>query len=329
MARRPSPNYLSMLDVVSCAFGAIVLLLLITKPSVGSIAEDLSEELERLRTLLTSSLAEERDARDLEQELQARAGAQRALAQAEQRALEETERRTTDARADAAIAGELQTALQSLTAEMQRLRKRAARAQNPDVIGGIPADSEYIVFIVDTSGSMARYRQAAAAQMETLLAAYPKVRGVQVMDDMGDYMFPGYRRRWIPDTPALRRQILKRFSGWASYSNSSPVEGIYEAIRTFKENNISLYILGDDFTGPSAQQALEQVAKLNRTSGGRKVRIHAIGFSPGERALRQLEAQQPDTHAAIAQASERFAMLMRAMTRQNGGTLLGVGVDEG
>ena len=330
MARRPSPNYLSMLDVVSCAFGAIVLLLLITKPSIGSIAQDLSEELQRLRLQLEASLGAEQRAAEEERELRARIAAARAQAEAERARLADAEAAATDARADAAIAGELEAALQSLSEEMRRLQRSAARAQSPDVIGGIPADSEYIIFIVDTSGSMKTYAwEAAAAQLETLLDAYPKVRGVQIMDDMGDYMFPGYRRRWIQDTPALRRQILRRFATWASYSNSSPVEGIHAAIRTFrsKEHSISLYILGDEFTGPSAQKALEQVAELNHEGGTRQVRIHAIGFFPAGAALRELQAERPDSHAAYSKSSERFAMLMRAMARQNGGTFLGVGVE--
>jgi hypothetical protein len=44
-------------------------------------------------------------------------------------------------------------------------------------------------------------------------AIYPKVKGIQVMNDMGQYMFSGYAGKWIPDTPGRRRIILDRLQG--------------------------------------------------------------------------------------------------------------------
>ncbi|MBT8373155.1 MAG: VWA domain-containing protein, partial [Deltaproteobacteria bacterium] len=51
------------------------------------------------------------------------------------------------------IEGKLAAALQELTAEMKRLLKKQPRKVERSV-GGIPVDSEYIIFIIDTSGSM-------------------------------------------------------------------------------------------------------------------------------------------------------------------------------
>ena len=36
---------------------------------------------------------------------------------------------------------------------MLRLQEASSISQN-DLVGGIPADSEYIIFVIDTSGSM-------------------------------------------------------------------------------------------------------------------------------------------------------------------------------
>ena len=44
------------------------------------------------------------------------------------------------------------------------------------------------------------------------------------MNDMGDYMFPIYRRRWIEDTPALRNSIIQTLQNWAPFSNSSQLK---------------------------------------------------------------------------------------------------------
>ena len=316
--RRGQDNNLSFLDVISCSFGAIVLLILIAKPTIGPPIEDLSLEIEALQEVLAKVmgirevLAEEEE--KVEQEVQA----QRAQLAEDKKSLKEAKSAQAGAEAQALIAGTLKAALQRLNDEMKRL---GLKPPEPNVIGGIPADSEYLIFIIDTSGSMKRYVwQHAKEQMVQLLDAYPKVRGIQIMDDMGDYMFGGYRGRWIPDTPSRREFILKRFDSWRSYSNSSPVEGILEAIKQFrmKSDKVSLYVLGDEFTGQSLQEVIDTVERLNFQDGERQVRIHAIGFYP---------------HAVLEQFPEylhtvnRYAALMRELTRRNGGSFLGVLVD--
>ena len=59
----------------------------------------------------------------------------------------------------------LQLVLQVLSEEMERLLGPEFQQQN-QLIGGIPADSDYIIFVIDTSGSMqgAKIEQAKRAQ---------------------------------------------------------------------------------------------------------------------------------------------------------------------
>ena len=111
---------------------------------------------------------------------------------------------------------------------------------------------EYIIFIIDTSGSMYNYAWSRVRQeMIAILDIYPQVKGIQVMSDMGSYMFPSYRGKWIPDSPARRRAVIERLASWTPFSNSSPVEGIERAIRAYytSDKKISLFVFGDDFTG--------------------------------------------------------------------------------
>ena len=314
--RPRADNHLSFLDVISCGFGAMVLLILITKNTVGEPPENLLEDIKALRGQLSSlaqasaSLAAERRMEEV------RADAQREKLLTDQKAVEEAKNANVGAQAQALIAGRLKSTLQSLNEEMRRLNLTAS---DPDVIGGIPADSEYIIFIIDTSGSMKQFAwQAAKQQLVALLDAYPKVRGMQVMNDMGAYMFAGYRNRWIPDTPARRKILLQRFDSWHSYSNSSPVEGILEAIKQFrmKSDKISLYVFGDEYTGSSIQEVVNTVNELNYQDGKRQVRIHGIGFFTRSK----IEQSNP----SYADTTSRFAALMRELTRRNGGTFLGV-----
>jgi hypothetical protein len=215
------------------------------------------------------------------------------------------------------VTGELELALQELTEEMRRL---AARQEKSDrsLVGGIPVDSEYVIFIIDTSGSMQQLNWN--RMIETLTATldiYPEVKGMQIMSDMGDYMFSQYRRKWIPDTKGRRRAMVNIMRNWTPFSNSSPVEGITEAIRHFYDPNkkISIYVLGDDFTGRSISEVVGVVNRLNPKDehGQPRIRIHAIGFP-----------MPPNVSQGALDANRRFAALMRELTRQNGGTLVGL-----
>ena len=317
--RRQASNHLSFLDVISCGFGAMVLLILITKNTVGEPVEDLRAQIEALQEQLARVIQVQASLATEQLAAQTRVHAQKEKLQDDRRAVGEARQANVSAQAQALVEASLKTALQRLNEEMRRLNLTASE---PDVIGGIPADSEYIIFIVDTSGSMKRFAwEAARQQLVALLDAYPKVRGLQVMNDMGTYMFSGYRGRWIPDTPARRKILLKRFDSWHSYSNSSPVEGILEAIKRFrmKSDKISLYIFGDEYTGESIQRVIDTVEDLNYRGGKRQVRIHAVGFF----TRAQIEKIDPK----YADTTSRFAALMRELTRQNGGTFLGVAVD--
>jgi len=211
---------------------------------------------------------------------------------------------------------DLQLALQSLTSEMRALYQDYEITE--DYIGGIPVDSEYVIFIVDTSGSMKTYAwNRLVTEVNNILDIYPTVKGMQIMNDMGEYMFRTYRDQWIPDTPSRRSVIMSQLRTWQPFSNSSPVEGINSAIRSFysPDKKISLYVMGDDYSGRTLERVLETVRQLNRQgpTGEPMVRIHAIGFPIF------FFATGVDQMSAV-----RYAALMREMTHQNLGTFVGL-----
>ncbi len=202
-----------------------------------------------------------------------------------------------------------------MTEEMKRLLKDQASRPKSEAIGGIPIDSEYIIFIIDTSASMTSgHWTEAQAIVQEILGIYPKVKGLQVMDDEGKVMLGGTRGQWLTDTNVQRKQIVDKMKNWRAFSNSSPVEGIEEAIKVYwaADKRISLYVLGDEFTGDSIQKALEDVANLNKVDkeGRRLVRIHAVGF--------------PESPGMAPFTSIRFSALMRLMCEQNNGTFVGI-----
>lgn len=318
---------LSFLDVVSCGFGAIILLLVIVKISEPQVLEKLSVDLTGLVEQLEAEVREmNNETALLDRELtvkQAQLSEKRerlARLQAEVSAIRgRVSASRNDNEAQTVIQNQLASAKQALTAEMERLLGRAHRRKKlVDTIGGVPVDSEYIIFIIDTSGSMQRGAWSTVRnKIEEVLDIYPRVKGIQVMNDMGDYMFSSYQGKWIPDTPARRRAIVKRLSSWRPFSNSSPVEGIEAAIRRFhaKDKRISLYVFGDDFARGSLQTVVDTVARLNRAdrSGRRRVRIHTVGFPV---LFRQYDA--------IPLNAVRYAALMRKLAEGNGGSFVGL-----
>jgi len=314
---------MSFLDVISCGFGAIILLLVLNEVGEPLQLEQAKVDLEGQIRRLEDELYDIRGTSEvLERELKARV---------EQ--LSEEKRRVARLRGDLSdiegefqaskdeaetvnkLEGTLTVARQSMTEEMKRLLGADFRRSVDQPIGGIPVDSEYVIFVVDTSGSMQTFSwQRAQQKMREVLEIYPKVKGIQVMDDEGGYMFTEYRGKWIPDSPARRRAILDVFRRWQAFSNSSPVEGIVAAIRAFysPDHRISIYVFGDEFTGPSIQEVVDTVDRINRKdrSGQPLVRIHAVGFPLG--------ANVPQY------TSIRYATLMRILCARNGGTFVGL-----
>lgn len=316
---------LSFLDVICCGFGAIILLFVLSKFAepiiIEEVREDLQLEVARLEEELheirgeTVTLNRELEAKEeqLSQETKRLARLQGDLSniQGEFAASNQT------AEVQNIIEGKLARALQELTEEMKRLLKQQPRKVDQSV-GGIPVDSEYIIFIIDTSGSMQRNAWGLVQKkLQETLEVYPTVKGIQIMNDMGTYMFSQYAGKWIPDTPARRRAIISNLSTWRSFSNSSPVEGITAAINTFysADKKISLYVFGDEFSGNAIQPVVDEVDRINRAAkdGKRRVRVHAVGFP----TVMQETNQSGNT-------GERFATLMRILCQKNGGTFVGL-----
>ena len=317
----------SFLDVASCGFGAMIILLMLAKPSQPSplevaeaapaaIISELQEQLFEIRgetRVVNRDLNAKQEQLSSIKERVARLRRDLSDVQGEFQSSKQLSDETTDE------IGKLSLAQQSLTAEMQRLAANSSAPEN-NAIGGIPVDSEYIIFVIDTSGSM--FNNPSWGKMlgviEDTLNVYPEVKGIQIMNDMGDYMFDSFRGQWIPDTPARRTQILSTLRNWNPFSNSSPVEGVTRAINTFyaPDKKISIYVLGDDFQhGGSILDVLRTIDRINveDADGNRLVRIHGIGF--------------PTIFAGPArfqQSVYRYSTLMREMTQRNGGTFVGL-----
>ena len=275
---------MSFLDIVSCAFGAMVALLMLIDEAPEEVVTNERDNLEEM--IDYSSM----------------------ITEANERASELKTRQAS-----------LQGDLRDIDNNLHALASTLAQLQTPEVApksvqgtmrsiysGGIPVGETHVIFVIDNSGSMRANWDRVTEVLYDILEAHPEVKGLQILSDMGDSLIPGYDKRWIPDTPSARKNLKNSLARMSGFSNSSPVEGIERALRVYasKADSLSIYVFGDDFTGNSYDEVLSRVSTLNTKSGSKFAKIHGVGFPWG--------------------IEDRFATLMRAIANQNNGVFVGL-----
>ncbi len=331
--RRQSEIFsLSFLDCICCGFGAIILIFVI---SIGS------RQREQLDVLLAlqRALAEQAAAltRIESTQLEARREQQRLAPR-----LEEARRRQDSLQA---MIDQLERSLQqerqgqqALLVDLDALRKEiAARQRKPDhelVLKevppaplGLPVGSNFLAFVVDTSGSMRDPNfgglwPVVIRTIETVLDAYPNVQGIQLIDGDGRFIL-GRRGSgtagWLPDSPQTREAIKRTLRRYDQDTVSNPVPGIYNAMRFLydKENagmRMGIFVFGDEFNSPqSADEVIRRLDELNPANdqGVRAVTINAVGFPTTIRY-----------QFSMGNTGLRFANLMRTVTYLHGGAFI-------
>ena len=292
---------MSFLDVISCGFGAVVMLVLLAKNG-----EVLSEKTEEKDTYPRAEF-------DL--------GHSELLSAKIARLRSEIVRLSEK---DVSLSKRLKSLNSEIGIKRNQVMQQKAEAiasdtsgsdQNANVgslesnyAGGIPVERQYVVFIIDTSGSMKRFWPVVEAKIESILSLHPQVKGMQIMSDNGDYLLGGYASRWIPDTEITRRRVIEKLRTWTTASISNPAKGLERALRSHAKESggIAIYVMGDDFTGTSYDDVLSAVGLLNQPSGIIRVpaQIHGIAFPWG--------------------IGDRFSTLMREMALQNHGVFVTV-----
>ncbi len=313
----------SFLDVICCGFGAIVLLLMITKIADPTALEksDLINE-GQIAAMQDQLFKIRGETRIFNRDMTAKQ--EQISIQEERLAILRSKLQETEARYQALLKsaanssesiGDLQETKERLDED---LRKLLAKQPSPnDLIAGIPLDSEYIIFVIDTSPSMKRYAWSRVIEeVKNALEIYPALKGIQVISDGGKYMYPGFRRTWIPDTPGRRDAIIEKLYTWTEQSRSNPIPGVREAVAGFYEpgKKISVYVLGDDLqSNASIQEVIDAIDRINRQGGTEPlVRIHGIGFP----------VIHKEGGPSFQPGAARFANFMMTVTQRNGGAFI-------
>ena len=275
---------IAFLDVISCGFGAIIMLVILAKdtPINGLKQESTPKNVSAYEQNTSIEIAE------LEGKIE--------KLEFERTAIENRLKKLESKNKEQRLA---------IAANENKMKKEEKIREVQSVFsGGIPVDRDYVVFIIDTSGSMKRYWNVVIRQIQAILKIHPKIKGIQVMSDNGEYLLEGYSSSWIPDTKLVRDRIVQKLRTWSPYSNSSPSEGLERALRFHAKKQASIYVMGDDFTGASYDRVIQMVNKLNplEPNGQRRAKIHGIGFPWG--------------------IDNRFPTLMRELAYRNNGVFL-------
>ena len=301
---------LSFLDVIACAFGAIVLLVLILpiaetgNPETGAGIGDYGALLLRL-------VERETTIRNLDADLgttETRVAALDKLLSAQDISSNALQELLDSTRADAA-------AIQRRIAAAQRaLAKEAAAVPQanplrPTERAGIPVDAEYVAIVIDTSQSMRGIWAEVVGEVGHVLSIYPEIRGFQILNANGQYIWkPG---TWITDSGGNRRVARTKLDTWSAYSASNPEQGILTAIRDLYRPaiNMAVFVFGDDYVGTDYENFLATVQSgvARHSNRGGTLRIHAFGF-----------------HSPYVDPPQRtkYATLMRELTRRHEGAFL-------
>ena len=305
---------LAFLDIIACGFGAIVLLLLIVKPDspqgTSLIENTTIKDLFSLQDKKESLDKELTKINQIESELQ-KIFSNSEIDEA--KSFKDLISLNQQASILTTVTKKLKISQQSLTEEMERILNTQERDQE---VGGIPVDSEYIIFVIDNSGSMEQPWKVLLREMQNILAIHPKIKGIQVLNDQGAYLYKRYagKNKWIPDLVSTRKRIIELLAvraNWRAQSLSNPVNGIKIAINNhyIPGRKISIYLLGDDLmnAGTIVDETIQTINKINTDplSGKKKARIHGIVF------------------AGMANANLiNYANFMRQLTYRNDGTTL-------
>ena len=298
---------MSFLDIMACGFGALVLILLISEFQESEVMEvennadiflEAQEEkakkiikvesLDKLMSLNIEDLISVKERLDvLKMELEKKSSISSKL---------------NDLASDT-----------DFQISKQRLKSLSTPMEQKEA-SGIKLDSRYLVFIIDTSGSMEPWAKI-VQEIDSLIQTFPDLEGYMVMNDDGSIFHGG--DPWLNPTKINRSAsigILR--ANRAKYgSRSNPIVGLKKVIRVWgdKYKDLGVFIMGDDILDLTRriETISQEVLKLNTDSSGKnKVRVNAVGFLTS----RANPSQQ--------QGNKNYLMLMRELTEQSGGAMV-------
>ena len=298
---------MSFLDIMACGFGALVLILLISEFQESEVKQVennadifLEAQEERAKKIIKVESLDKLMSSNIEDLISTRQRLDVLKMELEKKSLISAKLNDLASDTDFQISKQR---LKSLSAPMEQ--KEAS---------GIKLDSRYLVFIIDTSGSMEPWVKI-VQEIDNLIQTFPDLEGYMVMNDNGSIFHGG--DPWLNPTKINRSAsigILR--ANRAKYGSlSNPIVGLKKVIRVWgdKYKDLGVFIMGDDILDQTSriETISQEVLKLNTDlSGKTKVRVNAVGFLTSRANISQ------------QQGNKNYLMLMRELTEQSGGAMV-------
>jgi hypothetical protein len=298
---------MSFLDIMACGFGALVLILLISEFQESEVKQVennadifLEAQEEKAKKIIKVESLDKLMSSNIEVLISTRQRLDVLKMELEKKSLISAKLNDLASDTDFQISKQR---LKSLSAPMEQ--KEAS---------GIKLDSRYLVFIIDTSGSMEPWVKI-VQEIDNLIQTFPDLEGYMVMNDNGSIFHGG--DPWLNPTKTNRSAsigILR--ANRAKYGSlSNPIVGLKKVIRVWgdKYKDLGVFIMGDDILDQTSriETISQEVLKLNTDlSGKTKVRVNAVGFLTSRANISQ------------QQGNKNYLMLMRELTEQSGGAMV-------
>tara|TARA_B110000967_G_scaffold80712_1_gene83445 strand:- start:106 stop:1047 length:942 start_codon:yes stop_codon:yes gene_type:complete len=298
---------MSFLDIMACGFGALVLILLISEFQESEVKQVennadifLEAQEEKAKKIIKVESLDKLMSSNIEDLISTRQRLDVLKMELEKKSLISAKLNDLASDTDFQISKQR---LKSLSAPMEQ--KEAS---------GIKLDSRYLVFIIDTSGSMEPWVKI-VQEIDNLIQTFPDLEGYMVMNDNGSIFHGG--DPWLNPTKINRSAsigILR--ANRAKYGSlSNPIVGLKKVIRVWgdKYKDLGVFIMGDDILDQTSriETISQEVLKLNTDlSGKTKVRVNAVGFLTSRANISQ------------QQGNKNYLMLMRELTEQSGGAMV-------
>ena len=326
--RRPTQVFsLAFLDCICCGFGAVILIFVL---SIDNKEKERLQTLTELQRVLASQLVSLLKLRSSKEDLE-RSNARVATLVTDARLRNDTIHALLDDH-EQKLQNE-KKGQEAMLVDIDELKKEiAARQKKPEMVlpnvkpmpVGLPVGSNYIAFVIDTSGSMRDPNTGglwpiAIRKIEEVLDVYPEVKGIQVLDADGRFALGnrGGGAGWLPDTRETRDLIKRTMRRYDQDTVSNPVPGVLRALTTLydaknEEMKMGIYVFGDEFTD-TADAVVRRLDQLNPAdeNGNRKVVINAVGFPTTIRY-----------QFSMGNTGLKFANLMRTICYLHGGTFI-------
>ena len=270
---------MSFLDIMSCGFGAIVLILLISQFKTSEVTNEVIPKVNLAE--LENTLA------DLVKE---NSNLEISLNEISEKEININEKYKNSVDLSESLMQIVDSTVQKNKNISQEINNRKKDSKNVKLdianAGGLNVESDYIVFIIDNSGSMQDWGpwSTVITEISKIIDAFPNLKGFQILNDQGRKMMNN-SEKWIDDTVSNRKLMKQSIKNFRGTSRSNPIDGLRIALTRYANgiDKVGIFVIGDDIAlqqGERIEDYYKEIQNLNINPYNNKLkaRINGVAF---------------------------------------------------